>query len=109
MQRVKHTTGRILPLPPGGWLVVALLMLWVQLAAALHHHDGAGDAPGHRVGSCDLCVAQAAPAAPPPATVAAPLAAALLVTSVLPVPRAPIVDAHRVPHSPRDPPVPRHG
>jgi hypothetical protein len=90
----------------GGW-ALALVMLWAQFVVAAHHHPESGDAPGHRVAACDLCIAQSAGAAPPPE--AAGLA--------LPAPRAPLAErtAGRTPvlrdravaHSSRAPPPSR--
>ena len=90
------------------WWVLALVVLWAQFVAAIHHHAEPGDATGHRVSACDLCMAQASPAAPPPTGLALPAA---LPARAIPEPDAGYLAVLRdrpVPHSPRAPPLPRH-
>lgn len=45
------------------------LLLWTQLAVALHDHAGSGDphGPGDRALACDFCLGHAQVGAPPPA------------------------------------------
>ena len=90
------------------WWVLALVVLWSQLVAAIHHHAEPGNDTSHRASACDLRIAQASPAAPPPD--------GPLLPAVLPARAIPQVDAgypavlrdRPVPHSPRAPPLPRH-
>ena len=89
------------------WWVLALAVLGAQLISAAHHH-AAGDASGQHVAVCDLCVAQASPAAPPPAT---PLLPPALPDRAIPAPAESYLAVLRdrpVPHSPRAPPLLRH-
>lgn len=90
------------------WWVLALVVLWAQFVAAVHHHAESGDATGHRVAACDLCLAQASPAAPPPD---GPLLPAAFPARTIPAPDAGYLALLRdrpVAHSPRAPPFPRH-
>lgn len=89
----------------GGWLALALLLAWAQLAAALHHHEPAAGPGEQRDWSCELCVAQSSAAAPPPALQLPPLPA--LAAIIAPASGQPVVPARflRGPHSPRGPPA----
>ena len=86
------------------WWVLALVVLWAQFVAAVHHHAESGDATGHRVAACDLCLAQASPAAPPPAATVLP---PVTPTCVVPAPgegQVAVLRDRPVAHSPRAPP-----
>jgi len=86
-----------------GWLAAALLFLGAQFAVAFHEHRA--EAPStHRVGSCDLCVAHATPAAPPPAPLAPPAAPAVAIPLAAGDCPIAVARAGRTPHSPRAPP-----
>ena len=86
------------------WWVLALVVLWAQFVAAVHHHAESGDATDHRVAACDLCLTQASPAAPPPAATVLP---PVTPTCVVPAPgegHVAVLRDRPVAHSPRAPP-----
>lgn len=90
-----------------GWLVLALVVLWAQFVSAAHQHGEAGDAAGHRVGSCVLCIAQSTPAAPPPEPVLVREPPATLPAPSDRAPAAADLADRPTPQAPRAPP-PRH-
>lgn len=92
-----------------GWWVVALVVLWAQFMAAAHQHAKPGEAPTHRVAACDLCIAHAVPAAPPPAPVMVPAPRWTVVAQpVAFASRPPVLRDRTSPHAPRAPPSSRH-
>ena len=108
MPATKHPARLALTATRRTWWVLALVVLWAQFVAAVHHHAESGDATGHRVAACDLCLAQASPAAPPPD---GPLLPAAFPARTIPAPDAGYLALLRdrpVAHSPRAPPFPRH-
>jgi hypothetical protein len=90
----------------GGW-VLALVMLWAQFVVAVHHHPESGDAPGHRVAACDLCIAQSTAAAPPLEAAGLPVPGPRAPVAERTTGRTPVLRDRTVAHAPRAPPPSR--
>lgn len=103
-------SGCIARFRQGGRLAAAAacaLLLWSQLAVALHDHAGAGDphGPGDRALACDFCLGHGQAGAPPPAALSvslqAPTATLLPATSTV----APVRGILPSANGPRAPPA----